>query len=314
MKTAIVAGGAGFIGSHLCEFLLKQNYKVIAVDNLITGAAKNINFLRQDPNFSFMELDINQKLEELASFPIDEIYNMACPASPRFFSSMPVFILKTSSTGHTHLLELAKSKNAKILLASSSEVYGDSPLHPQEETNRGNVSSIGPRSCYDEGKRVAEALSMAYHKEYGVQTRIARIFNTYGPRMSFDDGRVIPNFFIQALTGKPLSIYGSGDQTRSLCYVSDMVKGLFLLMQSSEIMPVNLGNPDERSVLEISKTVLDTCGKANELIFKVVPEDEPKKRKPDISKAEQVLKWSPHVDLAAGLSYCHSYFTTEMNR
>ncbi len=314
MKTALVAGGAGFIGSHLCDFLLKRNYKVVAIDSLVTGNSKNIHLLKQDSNFEFIESTINGNLDDMFNEPIDEIYNLACPASPRLFSSMPIFILKTSSVGHTHLLELARSKGAKILLASSSEVYGDSPLHPQEESNRGNVSSIGPRSCYDEGKRVAEALSMAYHKEYGVQTRIARIFNTYGPRMSFDDGRVIPNFFIQALTGKALTIYGSGEQTRSLCYISDMIRGLFLLMQSSEIMPINLGNPDEKSVLEISKSVLDVCGKQSEFIFKDIPEDEPKKRKPDIGKAKQLLNWSPEVDLATGLSFCHSYFTKEMNQ
>lgn len=314
MKTAIVAGGAGFIGSHLCDFLLKRNYKVIAIDNLITGSTKNIHGLKHDPNFEFIEADISKSIEKLADVMIDEIYNLACPASPRFFSSIPVFILKTSSEGHTHLLDLAKSKSAKILLASSSEVYGDSLLHPQEESYRGNVSSTGPRSCYDEGKRVAEALSMAYHKEFGIQTRIARIFNTYGPRMSFDDGRVIPNFFMQALMGKPLSVYGSGQQTRSLCYVSDLVKGLFLLMQSSEVTPVNLGNPDERTVLEISQAVLNICDKSGELIFQDIPEDEPKKRKPDIQKAERILNWRPEVDLQTGLSYCHSYFLEEMNR
>ncbi len=311
---ALVAGGAGFIGSHLCEKLVKNGYDVTVVDNLITGRKKNISNLMTADGFNFVEANIN--LAETFSLPaladrFDYIFNLASPASPVDFSKMPIFILETATHGHKNLLELARRLRARILFASSSEVYGDAEVHPQIETYLGNVNSFGPRSCYDEAKRVGEALSFGYKKEYGVEIRIARIFNTYGPNMRPSDGRIIPNFFSQALAGQALSIYGSGKQTRSFCYVSDLVDGLFLLMQSQVDTPINLGNPIERSVLEIADKIKTLTASISSLEFSPLGENDPKQRRPDISKARELLKFDPQVDLETGLKNSLTYFSSE---
>ena len=310
MKTALVAGGAGFVGSHLCDRLVKEGYKVIIVDSLVTGRKKNIEHLI-DQGVQFLEKDIANEVLDIKE-DIHEIYNMASPASPVDFERIPVYILATSGHGHRNLLELAKQKSARIMFASSSEVYGDAEIHPQPETYYGNVNCAGARGCYDEAKRFGEALSMAYRKEFGVETRIVRIFNTYGPRMRPDDGRVIPNFFSQAISGKKLTVYGDGKQTRSLCYVEDLVDGIYKLMQSNEWSPVNVGNPTESTILEIATYVQETCGSQNELTFKELPENDPKLRKPMIEKAQKVLNWQPKWNLAEGLKETHAYFLKEL--
>lgn len=308
---ALVAGGSGFIGSHLCEKLLGAGYQVTVVDSLITGRSKNLSGM----NVVFVKANIN----DLASFSLpelsggfDEIYNMASPASPVDFPKMPIFILETATHGHKNLLELAKRCGARILFASSSEVYGDAEIHPQIESYFGNVNSFGLRSCYDEAKRVGEALSLGYKKEHDVKIRIARIFNTYGPRMRPSDGRIIPNFFSQALGGLPLSIFGDGKQTRSFCYVSDLVEGLFLLMQSSVETPTNLGNPIERTVLEIAEQIKRLTQSHSSLEFMPLGENDPKQRRPDISKARDLLKFNPLVDLETGLRNSLTYFAAEL--
>ncbi|MBK9293049.1 MAG: SDR family oxidoreductase [Oligoflexia bacterium] len=310
MKTALVAGGAGFIGSHLCEYLLKKNYKVFAIDCLVTGARKNIQHLIDNPNFSWIEHDITAPL--FMNVSCDEIYNLASPASPVDFEKMPVYILKTGALGQMHLLELAKQNKARILLASTSEVYGDPLVHPQVETYLGNVNTLGIRGCYDEAKRFAEALSIGYKRMHGLQIRIARIFNTYGTRMRPEDGRVIPNFFTQALAKKPLTIYGDGKQTRSLCYVDDLVEGIYKLMQSSIDSPINLGNPQEITVLDIAKAVANTCGwKDYKTTFLPLPENDPKQRQPDITKAKKELGWEPKVSLEEGFKKAFDYFKAQ---
>ncbi len=306
----LVAGGAGFIGSHLCEKLLKEGFEVTVVDSLVTGRKKNLDGLK----IAFVEANINEAATftrpEL-SIGFDQIYNMASPASPVDFPKMPIFILETATHGHKNLLELARRNSARILFASSSEVYGDAEIHPQIESYFGNVNSFGLRSCYDEAKRVGEALSLGYKKEFGVAIRIARIFNTYGPRMRPSDGRIIPNFFSQALSGKALSIFGDGKQTRSFCYVSDLVEGLFLLMQSNVETPINLGNPIERSVLEIAEQIKILTSSKSSLEFMPLGENDPKQRRPDISKARELLKYDPQVDLEAGLKSSLKYFNSE---
>ena len=291
MKTALVAGGAGFIGSHLCALLLKKGYRVYAIDSLITGRRANIENLIHDKNFTWIEQDITTPLH--MNVGCDEIYNLASPASPVDFEKYPDFILRTAAVGHFNLLQWAKLHKARILFASTSEVYGDPLIHPQVESYLGNVDCTGIRGCYDEAKRYGEALSMAYHRQYGVQTRIARIFNTYGPKMRPEDGRVIPNFFTQALSGQPLSIYGTGQQTRSLCFVSDLIEGLYLLMQSPHSDPINIGNPEEHSILKIAEVVSTICGKPLKTENKPLPPSDPKMRRPDISKAKNLLGWEP---------------------
>jgi dTDP-glucose 4,6-dehydratase len=308
-RRALVAGAAGFIGSHLCDLLLSRGYAVTGVDNLVTGRMQNLNSALKS-GLEFIEHDIIEPLTISESF--DEIYNLASPASPIDFSKMPVFILETASRGHRNLLDLAKKTGARILFASSSEVYGDPEVHPQVESYFGNVNTIGPRSCYDEAKRFGEALSAAYRQSHGVETRVARIFNTYGPRMRPNDGRIIPNFFIQALQGQSLSVYGDGSQTRSFCYVSDQAEGLFKLMNSSESRPVNIGNPIERTVLEVAKAINDLTGNKAPLRYLPLPENDPKLRRPEITRAQTSVGWSPRVDLPTGLAECHKYFADEL--
>jgi len=306
VKVAVVAGGAGFIGSHLCEYLLKKNYRVYAVDNLITGRRKNIESLLQHSDFTWIDHDIINPL--LMNSPCDEIYNLASPASPVDFEKFPDFILKTAALGHLNLLNWARTHNSKILFASTSEIYGDPLIHPQVESYLGNVDCTGIRGCYDEGKRFGEALSMSYRRKYKLQTRIARIFNTYGPRMRPEDGRVIPNFFTQALAGKPLTVYGDGKQTRSLCYVTDLVEGLYRLMQSEIHLPINIGNPQEMTILEIAKAVSEACSVKLETESKPLPPSDPRLRRPDISKAKTLLKWSPQTSLSQGMILTCNYF------
>lgn len=309
MKTALVAGAAGFIGSHLCEMLLAKGYTVVGLDNMVTGLESNLQILQANPNFKFYRCDITQK-EELPSLegPVHEIYNLASPASPIDFKRIPIFILQTSSIGQMHLLEIAKEKKARILFASTSEVYGDPLVHPQVENYLGNVNPVGERGCYDEAKRFGEAISVAYRREYGVNIAIARIFNTYGTRMRPEDGRVIPNFFGQGLMKLGLTIYGTGKQTRSLCYVTDLTDGLYALMQSSVHDPVNIGNPKEMTILEIADTINKITGNTQPHRFLELPPDDPRQRCPNIDRAKSLLKWSPKVSLEDGLKKTFEYF------
>lgn len=309
MKVAVVAGAAGFIGSHLCDFLLSKKYKVIGIDNLVTGRKKNLKHLEKNKNFKFYKADISKKLPAIAK--VNEIYNMASPASPVDFLKIPLEILETASKGQANLLQLAKKKKARILFASTSEVYGDPQQHPQVESYWGNVNCTGVRSCYDEAKRYGEAVTMAYHRSQKVNTAIARIFNTYGTRMRPEDGRVIPNFFSQAIAKKGLSIYGTGKQTRSLCYVSDLVEGIFALMQSKVHEPVNIGNPNEMSILEIADVINKITGNIQSHVYKDLPPDDPKQRCPDITKAKALLQWQPKVGLTEGLTKTLEYFRAE---
>lgn len=308
-KNALVAGGAGFIGSHLCELLLERGYSVTVMDNFVTGDPKNLKHI-EGKGLEIIEGDISHPLRLDKAF--DEIYNLASPASPVDFSRMPVFILETASKGHKNLLDLAKENKSKILFASSSEVYGDAEIHPQNESYFGNVNPFGPRSCYDEAKRFGEALNFSYRQMHKLEVRTARIFNTYGPRMRPNDGRIIPNFFTQALQNQPLTVYGDGSQTRSFCYVSDLAEGLFALMQSEELRPVNLGNPIERSVLEIAETINKLTGNKASMRYLPLPENDPKLRRPDITRALESLNWRPRVDLATGLQSCLEYFSKEV--
>ena len=306
MKTIVVAGGAGFIGSHLCERLLKDGERVICVDSFVTGSKENVEALMENENFNLLEHDITKPLE--VEGKIDQIYNMASPASPIDFPRIPIEILLTSSLGLKNLLDLAIEKKARILQASTSEVYGNPLEHPQKETYFGNVNTIGARSCYDEGKRFAEALIMAYVRKKELEARIVRIFNTYGPRMRPDDGRVLPNFINQALEGKPLTVYGDGSQTRSFCFVSDEVDGLVKLMNSGYTMPCNVGNPNEMTIKALAELVIKTIGSKSELAFKPLPGDDPAKRKPDISNAKKELGWEPKVSLEEGLEQTIEFF------
>lgn len=296
----VVTGGAGFIGSHLCERLLKMGHTVTCIDNFSTGNIQNIIQLKDCcKDFFFLEQDITKPFEVQGG--IDMIYNLASPASPTDFSRMPIEILAANSLGTKNVLDLAFEKNAKFLQASTSEVYGNPLEHPQRETYLGNVSTIGERSCYDEGKRFSEALSIAYTRMKGVETRIARIFNTFGLKMRKDDGRVVSNFVAQAVTNKPLTVYGDGSQTRSFCFVDDTVEGLIKLMKSNYQKPVNLGNPKEITILEFAKLIIGLSGSKSKIIFKQLPEDDPLKRQPDISIAMEVLNWKPKISMEEGL-------------
>lgn len=311
MKRALVAGGAGFIGSHFCELLLTKKYDVTIVDNLITGQRRHAEYL-QKKGCRFIEADIcdldtSSSKSDLGT-GYDEIYNLASPASPIDFEIIPLKILETGSTGHRNLLELAVRAKAKIFFASTSEVYGDPLVHPQVESYFGNVNPIGPRGCYDEAKRFGEALTMAYQRAHGVEVRIVRIFNTYGPRMRETDGRIIPNFFTQGLQGKSLTIYGDGSQTRSFCFVTDMCRGFYDLMQSNFQEPVNIGNPNEMTVLEMAETVRQLTGNSQDFEFKTLPQNDPKLRRPDITRATEVLKWQPQVSLESGLAHTLEFF------
>jgi dTDP-glucose 4,6-dehydratase len=298
MPTALVTGGAGFLGSHLCDRLVEDGYRVICVDNLETGSLQNVEHLRGD-QFRFVNHDITEHLD--VDEPIDVIYHLASPASPIDYLRLPLQTLKVGSHGTHNALGLAKWKRARFLLASTSEVYGDPLIHPQPETYWGNVNPIGPRGVYDEAKRYAEALTMAYHRQQGVDTCVVRIFNTYGPRMRPHDGRAIPTFVRQALANEPLTVFGDGSQTRSFCYVDDLIRGLMALAASGEHLPVNIGNPAEYTLLELARKVLEATGSSSEIVFEALPVDDPKVRQPDITRARQLLGWEPQVSLEEGL-------------
>ena len=301
-----MTGGAGFLGSHLCESLVDLGYDVICVDNLFTGSKANIQHLIHRPNFEFLRHDITLPLY----LEVDEIYNLACPASPKHYQHDPVQTLKTSVHGAINVLGLAKRTGAKILQASTSEIYGNPEIHPQTEDYWGRVNPIGIRSCYDEGKRCAETLFFDYHREHGVAIKVARIFNTFGPKMHPDDGRVVSNFIVQALTNRPLTIYGSGEQTRSFCYVSDLIGGLLKLMASADSVtgPINLGNPAEMSMMDLAKLIIELTGSSSEIAFESLPQDDPQQRKPDISNARNLLNWKPSTTLRKGLNETIKYF------
>jgi dTDP-glucose 4,6-dehydratase len=302
---ALVTGGAGFLGSHLCEALLADGYSVVAVDNLLTGRLSNIDHLRREGNFEFLQLDINRPFE---CDKVDYVFHFASPASPVDYMVHGIETLKVGSLGTLHALEIAQKYQAKYLVASTSECYGDPLEHPQKETYWGNVNSIGPRSVYDEAKRFTEALTMAYHRYQQVDTRIVRIFNTYGPRMQLNDGRVIPNFMKQAFRGDDLTVYGDGSQTRSFCYVTDEIEGILRLAKSDEHFPVNIGNPVEFTILECAKRVIAIIGSKSQIRYSKLPQDDPKQRRPDISKARNLLQWEPKVNLDAGLRMSLDYF------
>jgi len=294
----VVTGGAGFLGSHLCDFLVADGYRVICVDNLETGSLQNVEHLRSE-SFVFLNHDITEHLE--IAEPVDVVYHLASPASPIDYLRLPLATLKVGSYGTHNALGVAKWKRARFLLASTSEVYGDPLIHPQPETYWGNVNPIGPRGVYDEAKRYAEALTMAYHRQQGVDTCIVRIFNTYGPRMRPHDGRAIPTFLRQALANEPLTVFGDGSQTRSFCYADDLIRGLVALAQSGEHLPVNIGNPIEYTLVELAQKVIDAAGSTSEIVFEALPVDDPKVRQPDITRARQLLGWEPQVSLEDGL-------------
>lgn len=300
----LVTGGAGFIGSHLCKALLDKGNEVICLDNFFTGSKRNILSLMNNKNFEVMRHDIIQPIY----LEVDQIYNLACPASPVHYQWDPIKTLLTSTVGIYNMLGIAKRTKARILQASTSEIYGDPLEHPQKESYWGNVNSIGVRSCYDEGKRAAETFMMDYYRENKVDIRIARIFNTYGPNMAKNDGRVVSNFIIQALENKPITVYGDGKQTRSFCYVSDLVDGLIKLMENKNIGPINLGNPSERTVLELAEKIIELTGSKSKIVFKPLPKDDPVRRKPDITLAKKELSWESKVDIDDGLKKTIEYF------
>ncbi|WP_437440774.1 UDP-glucuronic acid decarboxylase family protein [Ruegeria arenilitoris] len=305
-KRILVTGGAGFLGSHLCEALLKQGHEVLCVDNFFTGRRGNLHHLLQNPRFEVMRHDVTFPLY----VEVDEIYNLACPASPFHYQHDPVQTTKTAVHGAINMLGLAKRVGARILQASTSEIYGDPQIHPQTEDYVGHVNPIGPRSCYDEGKRCAETLFFDYYRQHNLPIKVARIFNTYGPNMHPDDGRVVSNFIMQALNGEPITIYGDGSQTRSFCYVSDLIDGLIKLMESSDDVtgPINLGNPVELSIRELAESVIRQTGSNSELVQRPLPPDDPIQRQPDITRAQEQLGWSPHVPLEEGLEATIAYF------
>ncbi|RPI26319.1 MAG: SDR family oxidoreductase [Acidobacteria bacterium] len=301
----LVTGGAGFIGSHLCGCLLEKGHEVMCLDNLFSGSRRNIYRFMNNPRFEFIRHDVTNPI----TLEADQIYNLACPASPVHYQLNPVKTVKTNVMGTINMLGIAKRVKARILQASTSEVYGDPHVHPQREDYWGNVNPIGPRSCYDEGKRLAETLMMDYHRQNSVDIRIARIFNTYGPCMWEKDGRVVSNFIVQALSSKPLTVYGEGKQTRSFCYVSDLVRGLQALMGTSDITgPINLGNPEEFTMIELAELVREMTGSKSEIQFEPLPQDDPVRRRPDITRARQLLSWEPTVSLRDGLRLTIDYF------
>src|SRR5438270_245425 len=299
MATCLVTGGSGFLGSHLCDNLLAKGYRVICVDNLETGNLNNISHIKDGSHFRFVQADITTHFE--VDEPVDFVYHMASPASPIDYARLPLHTLKVGAYGTHNSLGVAKVKRARFLLASTSEVYGDPLIHPQPETYWGNVNPIGPRGVYDEAKRYAEALTMAYHRQQGVDTCIVRIFNTYGPRMRPHDGRAIPTFVRQALANEPLTVFGDGSQTRSFCYADDLIRGLVALAQSGEHLPVNIGNPIEYTLVELAQKVIEITGATSEILFEALPVDDPKVRQPDITRARQLLGWEPQVSLEDGL-------------
>jgi dTDP-glucose 4,6-dehydratase len=303
---AVVTGGAGFLGSHLCERLSREGWEVLAIDSLVTGVESNIAQLLKLPNFRFVRADVTRFIE--VQGPVDYVLHFASPASPVDYLKLPIQTLKVGSLGTHNALGLALAKRAKFFLASTSECYGDPHISPQNEEYWGHVNPIGPRGVYDEAKRFAEAMTMAYHRYHAVDTRIVRIFNTYGPRMRLNDGRALPNFVYQALAGQPLTVYGDGMQTRSFCYVSDLIEGIYRLMQSNEHSPVNIGNPQEITILEFAERIRTHFANAPEIVFEPLPQDDPKRRCPDITKAKGLLEWEPHVTLEEGLRLTLAYF------
>ncbi len=302
----MVSGGAGFIGSHLCEGLLARGIDVLALDNFITGSSDNLRTIVDRPGFEFRQANVND--EVLVEGDVRFVLHFASPASPPQYDANPIHTLKVGTLGTMNMLGLARAKGATFLLASTSEVYGDPLVHPQPESYWGNVNPIGPRGCYDEAKRCAEAFAMAYHRAHGVDTRIVRIFNTHGPRMQVLDGRAVPNFMAQAITGEPLTVYGDGAQTRSLCYVSDLVRGVLAALERADELPVNLGNPEEVTVLQLARTIIRLAGSDSKIVFRDLPIDDPKQRRPDITRARRLIGWEPEVGLEDGLSHTLEYF------
>jgi dTDP-glucose 4,6-dehydratase len=305
-----VTGGAGFLGSHLVDLLVARGHQVIAIDNFITGTVENISHLAGNQHFRFIQQDVTEFI--FLQEPVDYVWHFASPASPIDYAELPIQTLKVGSLGTHKALGLAKHKGARFLLASTSEVYGDPLVHPQPETYWGNVNPIGPRGCYDEAKRFAEALTVAYAREHRMQTRIVRIFNTYGPRMRLNDGRVVPTFLSQALAGKPLTVFGQGRQTRSFCYCSDLIEGIYRLMMSTHSEPVNIGNPRELTMVEFAQEILRLTGSRSRMVFKPLPQDDPRQRRPDITRAKSWLRWQPQVGLTEGLDKTIAYFRARL--
>lgn len=308
-KQILVTGGCGFIGSHLIDKLMTEGHSVICIDNCFSSTDTNIEKWLSNPKFNFIKHDI---ITPLQFDKIDQIYHLACPASPKYYQKDPIQTIKTSVLGTLNILELAKINKATILLSSTSEIYGDPEIHPQVEDYRGNVNPIGIRSCYDEGKRLAETLMFDYHRTYGVNIKIARIFNTYGPKMLENDGRVVSNFIVQAIKGIPITIYGDGSQTRSFCYIDNLVDGLIKLMDSTEIGPINLGNPEEYTILQLANIIKNMINPSIPILFKQLPSDDPTKRKPDISRAKNLLNWEPTINLEHGLKLTIAYFMEKL--
>ncbi len=303
---SVVTGAAGFLGSHLVDYLLARGHRVVGLDNLVTGSVANLVHLQGNANFKFIEQDVTEFI--FLDGPVDHVWHFASPASPIDYLELPIQTLKVGSLGTHKALGLARGKNARFLLASTSEIYGDPLEHPQTEKYWGNVNTIGPRGCYDEAKRFAEALTMAYHREHRLETRIVRIFNTFGPRMRLNDGRVVPAFLSQAMKNKPITVFGDGSQTRSFCYCSDLIDGIYRLMMSRENLPVNIGNPRETTVLEFAREIIRVTGSRSRVVFKPLPQDDPKQRRPDISRAREKLGWEPRVALEDGLAKTIAYF------
>src|SRR5947209_4252166 len=303
---AVVTGGAGFLGSHLCDRLLQDGWQVICVDNLVTGAARNVKHLHGRNGFESIQHNVSEPL--YLEGDIDAVLHFASPASPVDYSDHPIATLKVGTLGTHNMLGLARQKRAVFLLASTSEVYGDPLIHPQPETYWGNVNPVGPRAVYDEAKRASEAFTMAYHRTHGMKTRIVRIFNTYGPRMRINDGRAVPNFLLQALNNQPMTVYGDGSQTRSLCYVDDLIEGIVRLLSIDYVEPVNLGTADEVTMIELAHRIRDVCGSSSEIVFKPLPEDDPRQRRPDLTRATRILGWQAKTSLEAGLAKTIAYF------
>jgi nucleoside-diphosphate-sugar epimerase len=312
MPRAVVTGGAGFLGSHLCEALHARGWAVVAIDSLLTGRRDNLVALADDPAFEFIEQDVTEHVS--VDGPVDAVLHFASPASPRDYLEYPIKTLKVGSLGTHNTLGLAKEKGAKYFLASTSEIYGDPLVHPQPETYWGNVNPVGPRGVYDEAKRFAEAISLAYHREHGIDVKIVRIFNVLGPRLRAGDGRVVSNFLNQAMDGKPLTVYGDGKQTRSFCYVADEVRGFLALLDSDWIGPMNIGNPNEFTILELAEVVLEVTGSSSEIVFEDLPVDDPTRRRPDITLATRELGWRPEVDLREGLALTYDWYRGERDR
>src|SRR5262245_28948390 len=310
--TSVVTGGAGFLGSHLVDLLLQRGHRVVAIDNFVTGTVENISHLAGNPAFRFIQQDVTEFL--FLHGPVDYVWHFASPASPIDYLELPIQTLKVGSLGTHKALGLAREKSARFLLASTSEIYGDPLVHHQAEEDWGNVNTIGPRGCYDESKRFAEALTMAYHREHAMETRIVRIFNTYGPRMRINDGRVVPSFISQALRHEPITVFGDGTQTRSFCYCSDLIEGIYRLMMSGRAEPVNIGNPHEMTMLEFAQEIIGATRSRSRVVFRPLPQDDPKQRRPDITRARKWLKWEPKVPLSEGLKSTIAYFRGKLGR